>query len=89
MEFKLKVLLKNLKGRFIFQWRFFVISKKALKYIKGDDTSWEIDTLKIIAKKELIAYKHKGFWHAMDTLRDKNYLENLWSQKKAPWKLWD
>ena len=69
---------------------FFVISKKALKYIKGDDTSWEIDTLKIIAKKkELIAYKHKGFWHAMDTLRDKNYLENLWSQKKAPWKLWD
>ena len=69
---------------------FFVISKKALKYIKGDDTSWEIDTLKIIAKKkELIAYKHKGFWHAMDTLRDKNYLENLWSKKKAPWKLWD
>jgi len=36
----------------------------------------------------LSAYKHNGFWHAMDTLRDKNYLEELWSNERAPWKIW-
>jgi glucose-1-phosphate cytidylyltransferase len=39
-------------------------------------------------KKQLISYKFNGFWYAMDTLKDKNYLENLWSSGKAPWKIW-
>ncbi len=69
---------------------FFVISNKALSHISGDKTNWEAHSLKNLAlKKQLMAYKHKGFWHAMDTLRDKNHLESLWSQNKAPWKVWD
>ena len=68
---------------------FFVISSKALNYIKDDDTSWEAEPLKYFAKKEqLVVFKHKGFWHAMDTLRDKNHLENMWRENKASWKLW-
>ena len=68
---------------------FFVISSKALNYIKDDNTSWETETLKDFAiKKQVVVYKHKKFWHSMDTLRDKNYLENMWSENKASWKLW-
>ena len=68
---------------------FFVLSPKALSLINDDNTSWEDETLELLAKQsELIAWKHTGFWHAMDTLRDKNYLEELWAIKKAPWKLW-
>jgi len=68
---------------------FFVMSNKVFNYIEGDNTSWEAKPLKYFAKKkQLVVYKHKGFWQSMDTLRDKNYLENMWSENKAPWKSW-
>ena len=68
---------------------FFVVSKSVLKFIKNDQTSWEQDTLKeLTRKKEVMAFKHSGFWQAIDTLRDKNYVESLWNKKKAPWKIW-
>ncbi len=68
---------------------FFVLESKALDYIDGDETSWEQDPLRKLASDEqLVAYKHKGFWQAMDTLRDKMVLEELWNSK-APWKVWE
>jgi glucose-1-phosphate cytidylyltransferase len=68
---------------------FFVVEPKALEYISGDDTIWERDPLENIAKKGgLAAYKHFGFWQPMDTLRDKNVLEEMWNSKNAPWKAW-
>ena len=69
---------------------FFVLSPKAIDYIKeGDKTVWEKSPLNDLSKDEQIsAFKHEGFWQPMDTLRDKNYLEELWSDKKAPWKIW-
>ena len=68
---------------------YFVVEPKALEYIDGDSTSWEKEPLVNIAKAgKLSAYKHRGFWQPMDTLRDKNYLESLWVQDKAPWKTW-
>lgn len=68
---------------------FFVLSPKVLSFIFDDSTSWEDGPLQLLAKQgELVAWKHSDFWHAMDTLRDKNYLEELWAIKKAPWKLW-
>lgn len=69
---------------------FFVVSKKAIKHIEGEQTSWEAKTLKKLAKKnQIMAFKHHGFWHSMDTLRDKYNLENYWKKNKAPWKTWD
>ena len=68
---------------------FFVLSPKVLELIDGDATTWEQEPLMTLAKKgELMAYEHKGFWQPMDTLRDKHYLEELWSSGKAPWKVW-
>jgi len=68
---------------------FFVLNRKILKLIKDDMTIWEKKPLEILAKKrELISFKHKNFWHPMDTLRDKQYLEDLWQEKNCPWKLW-
>ena len=62
---------------------FFVISKKAVDFIEGDETSWEGQTLKKLASKnEIMAYKHQGFWHSMDTLRDKQNLEDYWNHQK-------
>lgn len=69
---------------------FFVLSPKVIDRVDGDDTIWEQDPLKNLAKDgQLMAYKHEGFWQPMDTLRDKNYLEKLWDSGKAPWKLWE
>ncbi len=70
---------------------FFVLSPKVLDYITtGDETVWERDPLERLAKEgQLSGYLHKGFWYAMDTMRDKNYLEELWRSRKAPWKIWD
>jgi glucose-1-phosphate cytidylyltransferase len=69
---------------------FFVLKKEVFKYLKDDSTVWEKEPLEQLSRnKELCAYRHNGFWHAMDTMRDKNYLDNLWNIKKAPWKLWD
>jgi len=68
---------------------FFVLSPKVFDRIEGDHSIWEQEPLKGLAEdEELRAYKHKGFWQPMDTLRDKKLLEDLWSKGKAPWKLW-
>lgn len=68
---------------------FFVLEPKAIDYIPKDNTNWEREPLENLAKDgQLSVYKHAGFWHAMDTLRDKNLLENLWESGKAPWKTW-
>jgi glucose-1-phosphate cytidylyltransferase len=68
---------------------FFVLSSKVLDLIEGDDTVWEQGPLeKLASEKQLHAYHHKGFWQPMDTLRDKNHLEQLWASGKAPWKIW-
>ncbi len=68
---------------------FFVLEKKIFSLIKDDATSWEAHVLTELAKqKQVTPYCHSGFWQAMDTLRDKNYLEELWAAGKAPWKVW-
>lgn len=69
---------------------FFVLSKKIFKYITKPNCVFEKEPLETLAKnKQLNAYKFDGFWYAMDTLRDKIYLEDLWSSGKAPWKTWN
>jgi glucose-1-phosphate cytidylyltransferase len=69
---------------------FFILNKKIFKYIQENNSIWEREPLENLAKnKQLNAFKFEGFWYAMDTLRDKNYLEDLWNTKKAPWKIWD
>jgi glucose-1-phosphate cytidylyltransferase len=68
---------------------FFVVEPEALGYIAGDATVWEAEPLEQIASAgRLSAYQHDGFWHPMDTLRDKSVLEELWSSGEAPWKIW-
>lgn len=68
---------------------FFVLSPKVLEFIEGDQSSWEGEPLARIATMgEMMAFEHQGFWHPMDTLRDKNLLEELWASGKAPWKIW-
>jgi glucose-1-phosphate cytidylyltransferase len=68
---------------------FFVLEPEVLKYIDGDQTVWEEAPLKTLALNgQLHAHEHKGFWQAMDTLREKNLLEALWDSGKAPWKSW-
>jgi glucose-1-phosphate cytidylyltransferase len=68
---------------------FFVLDPKVLDYIPGDATLFERDPMEGLAGDgQLMAYKHDGFWQPMDTLRDKNHLEELWGTGKAPWKLW-
>lgn len=68
---------------------FFVLSPKCIDYIKDDFSSWEGEPLRMLSKnKQMEAYFHNGFWQPMDTLRDKNHLEKLWLQGKAPWKSW-
>lgn len=69
---------------------FFILSPKVLNFIEGDMTSWESGPLEnLAAQGELRAFAHLRFWHAMDTLRDKMYLEELWQSGKAPWKCWE
>lgn len=69
---------------------FFVLSPRVLSYVKDDHTIWEQQSLESLAQEgELSAFFHQGFWHPMDTLRDKNTLEAFWATDKAPWKLWE
>jgi glucose-1-phosphate cytidylyltransferase len=69
---------------------FFILKPECLDYIKNDQTSWEYEPLVKLAEiKEVMAFKHNGFWQAMDTLRDKITLEDLWSKGNAPWKTWN
>jgi glucose-1-phosphate cytidylyltransferase len=68
---------------------FFVLSPKVLAQIEGDGTSWEQGPLeRLAAAGELMAFEHDGFWQPMDTLREKNHLEDLWRGGSAPWKRW-
>ena len=68
---------------------FFVLSPDVVNYIKNDSTAWEDEPLnKIASIGQLVAFKHNGFWQPMDTLREKNMLNNLWDSGKAPWRIW-
>jgi glucose-1-phosphate cytidylyltransferase len=68
---------------------FFVLSPQVLDLIEGDNVSWEGGPLEsLVAEGQLMAFEHDGFWQPMDTLRDKNHLEELWQSGRAPWKVW-
>jgi glucose-1-phosphate cytidylyltransferase len=69
---------------------FMVFEPRVFDYIEGDDSSLEVDALeRLAADRQLAAYRHEGFWQCMDTLRDKRFLETLWHEGRAPWKVWD
>ena len=68
---------------------YFVLEPEVFDYVKGNNTVWEKEPLENLASQnQLSAFLHKGFWHALDTLRDKNNLEELWNSKNTPWKVW-
>lgn len=68
---------------------FFVLEPGVIDSIEGDQTSWEATPLAQLAGQgQLMSYQHRGFWQPMDTLRDKNHLEELWAAGRAPWKVW-
>ncbi len=68
---------------------YFVLEPDVFHYIKGDSSVWELEPLKKLAHDcQLSAYKHYGFWQSMDSLRDKNVLEDLWQSGNPPWKIW-
>ena len=68
---------------------FFVFEPEIFDYLHDDSTVLERTPLETLAKEQkLAAFKHNGFWHPMDTLRDKKHLEDLWTSEKAPWKIW-
>jgi glucose-1-phosphate cytidylyltransferase len=68
---------------------FFVLSPQIGRYIEGDQVVWEREPMeRLAAEEQLTVYFHRGFWHPMDTLRDRKYLESLWESGKAPWKIW-
>ena len=69
---------------------FFILNPSLINYIEGDETSWELEPLRNIAKDgHLMAYQHNGFWQPCDTLRDKRQLQSMWEKGKAPWAVWD
>lgn len=68
---------------------FFVLSPKCIDFIEGDQSSWEGEPLvRLATSQQLMVFQHDGFWQPMDTLREKNMLEDLWASGKAPWKVW-
>jgi glucose-1-phosphate cytidylyltransferase len=68
---------------------FFVLDRKVMRYIDGDETLWERQPMeRLAADGQLMAFRHEGFWQPMDTLREKRHLEELWSTGRAPWKVW-
>ena len=68
---------------------FFVLNPEVIDLIEGDNTSWEEKPLNNLASSDqMVAFNHDGFWQPMDTLRDRQHLEELWSSNKAPWKIW-
>ena len=68
---------------------YFVLSPKVIDYIETDEMMWEHAPMEtLVSEGKVSAYKHSGFWHSMDTLRDKNHLEDLWVKGNAPWKAW-
>lgn len=69
---------------------FFVLEPEVYDHVPGDDTVWEQEPLNDLAHAEqLSAFRHGGFWHPMDTLRDKQVLQEMWDSGKAPWKMWN
>ena len=77
------------KGDIWINGGFFVLKKSVLNLIKGDNTIWEEEPLKILAGEgQLSAFQHNGFWQPMDTLKDKLFLEESWKNGNAPWKVW-
>jgi glucose-1-phosphate cytidylyltransferase len=68
---------------------YFVLSPEVGRYLEGDETTWEQEPLRrLTAEGQLASYRHEGFWQAMDTLRDRNQLEQLWDSGHAPWRVW-
>jgi glucose-1-phosphate cytidylyltransferase len=68
---------------------FFVLSPDVGHYLQGEQTVWEQEPMRALARDgQLACYRHEGFWQAMDTLRDRNHLEQLWSSGEAPWRIW-
>ncbi|MDR7554857.1 MAG: glucose-1-phosphate cytidylyltransferase [Armatimonadota bacterium] len=68
---------------------YFVLEPAAIDYVDGDETVWERDAVPRLARDgQLMGYRHHGFWSCMDTLKEKNMLEELWASGKAPWKIW-
>jgi len=68
---------------------FFVLSPRAVDFVEGDASSWESDAMPQLADRgELRSFRHQGFWYAMDTVRDRNHLQELWASGEAPWKVW-
>jgi len=69
---------------------FFVLEPGVMDYIDGDETQWEREPMERLARdRQLVAYRHAGFWQCMDTLRDKKLLQELWDAGAAPWKIWE
>jgi glucose-1-phosphate cytidylyltransferase len=69
---------------------FFVLNGRVLDYIDGDDTAWEREPLeRLVRNHQMVGYTHHGFWSCMDTLREKNMLEQLWNSGEAPWRIWE
>jgi glucose-1-phosphate cytidylyltransferase len=67
-----------------------VLNGKAIDYIRDDETSWEKEPLEGLTKDgQMMGYRHFGFWSCMDTLKEKNYLDELWNSGQAPWKVWE
>jgi glucose-1-phosphate cytidylyltransferase len=68
---------------------YFVLEPGIFDYVENDQTVWELQPLETLAKdSQLSVHKHKGYWNAVDTLRDKNHMQDLWNSKQAPWKVW-
>lgn len=68
---------------------FFVLNPGVIDYIDSDESIWERDPIMRLARDgQLMGYRHYGFWSCMDTLKEKNYLEELWDSGKAPWRIW-
>ena len=69
---------------------FFVLNPEVGRYLSDDSTVWENEPLEGLARDDQLSfYRHEGFWHPMDTLRDKRQLEELWESGRAPWKAWE
>lgn len=80
---------KNHEDSSLINGGYMVLEPEIFNYIKDDSTVFEREPLENLAKEgNLVAFKHNGFWKCMDTLRDKNQLEEMWSEGQAPWKVW-
>jgi glucose-1-phosphate cytidylyltransferase len=68
---------------------FFILQPEVIRLIEGDATSWELEPMASLSSaNQLMSFEHRGFWQPMDTLREKNMLEDLWQSEQAPWKVW-